>query len=58
LQNKENAIEKFHTLLEKALKPIRKRKPTQPTYASKLRRLDHKKLLSKKKENRKGPGFE
>lgn len=58
LQNKENAIEKFYTLLEKALRPVRKRKPTQPTYASKLRRLDHKKLLSKKKENRKGPGFE
>ena len=58
LQNKENAIEKFYTLIEKALKPVRKRKPTLPTYASKLRRLDHKKLLSKKKENRKEPGFE
>ena len=58
LQNKENALEKFYTLLEKALLPVRKRKPTKPSYASKLRRLDHKKLLSRKKENRKSPGFE
>lgn len=58
LQNKESAIEKFYSMLEKALLPVRKRKPTKPSYASKLRRLDHKKLLSKKKENRKSPGFE
>ena len=58
LQNKELAIEKFYTLVETALKPVRKRKPTKPSYASKMLRLEHKKLLSKKKANRKNLGFE
>jgi len=58
LQNKELAIEKFYDLIEKALKPVRKRKPTKPSYASKMLRLEHKKLLSKKKANRKNLGFE
>lgn len=58
LQNKELAIEKFYTLIETALKPVRKRKPTKPSYASKMRRLEHKKLLSKKKANRKNLGFD
>jgi ribosome-associated protein len=57
LQNKELAIEKFYDLIEKALKPVRKRKPTRPSYASKMLRLEHKKLLSKKKANRKNLGF-
>jgi ribosome-associated protein len=58
LQNKEAAIEKFYTLVETALKPVRKRKPTKPSYASKMLRLEHKKLLSKKKADRKNLGFE
>ena len=58
LQNKASAIEKFYTLVEKALLPVRKRRPTKPSYASKLRRLEHKKLLSKKKANRKNLGLE
>jgi len=58
LQNKEVAIEKFYSLIETALKPVRKRKPTKPSYASKMRRLEHKKLLSKKKANRKNLGFD
>lgn len=58
LQNKTSAIEKFYTLLEKALQPVRQRRPTKPSYASKLLRLEHKKLLSKKKANRKNFGFE
>jgi len=58
LQNKELAIEKFYTLIETALKPVRKRKPTKPSYASIMRRLEHKKLLSKKKANRKNLGFD
>jgi ribosome-associated protein len=58
LQNKESAIEKFYLLIEKALKPIRKRKPTKPSFASKLRRLEHKKLLSIKKSNRKSSDLE
>ena len=58
LQNKESAIEKFYTMVETALKPVRKRKPTKPSYASKMLRLEHKKLLSRKKANRKNSGFE
>ena len=58
LQNKELAIERFYTLIETALKPVRKRKPTKPSFASKMLRLEHKKLLSKKKANRKNLGFE
>ena len=58
LQNKVSAIEKFYSMVEKALQPVRKRKPTKPSYASKLRRLEHKKLLSKKKANRKNLGLE
>jgi ribosome-associated protein len=58
LQNKASAIEKFYSLVEKALLPVRKRKHTKPSYASTLRRLEHKKLLSKKKANRKNSGLE
>jgi ribosome-associated protein len=58
LQNKEQAIEKFYELVEKALLPVRKRKPTKPSYASKMLRLEHKRLLSKKKADRKNLGFE
>ena len=58
LQNKEAAIEKFYELIEKALRPVRKRKLTKPSFASTLRRLEHKKLLSKKKANRKNLGLE
>lgn len=58
LQNKETVIERFYTLLEESLKPVKKRKPTKPSLASKIRRLDHKKMLSKKKRDRKDFGFE
>jgi ribosome-associated protein len=58
LQNKEIAIERFYSLLEESLKPIKKRKATKPSLASKLRRLEHKKLHSKKKNDRKDFGFE
>ncbi|MDP4289876.1 MAG: alternative ribosome rescue aminoacyl-tRNA hydrolase ArfB [Bacteroidota bacterium] len=52
LKNKEIAIERFFALLEDALQPITIRKPTMPTYASQLRRLEHKKLRAIKKANR------
>ena len=58
LKNKELAIERFYSLVEKALRPVQIRKPTKPSYASKLRRLEHKKLVSKKKSNRKSLGPE
>ncbi len=58
LQNKEIAIERFYSLLEESLKPVKKRRATKPSLASKMRRLDHKKMLSKKKNDRKGFDFE
>lgn len=58
LQNKEMVIDRFYMLLEESLKPIKKRRATKPSLASKMRRLDHKKMLSKKKNNRKGFEFE
>jgi ribosome-associated protein len=55
LKNKEDAIEKFFGLLDKALKPRRKRLATRPSGASVLKRLDFKKQLSQKKNLRKKP---
>lgn len=53
LKNKEKALEKFFLLLEKALKPVKKRKPTKPTEASKEKRLMEKHIQSEKKSGRK-----
>lgn len=55
LRNKEKVIEKFFTLIEKALTPVKKRIKTSPTKSSKLKRLEGKKLLARKKQNRKKP---
>ena len=57
LKNKENTIEKFYTLLKKALTPRKKRKPTRPTKASKAKRLDEKRIVSEKKMTRKNVDF-
>ncbi|MGM0530084.1 MAG: alternative ribosome rescue aminoacyl-tRNA hydrolase ArfB [Bacteroidota bacterium] len=55
VQNKEEAIEKFYSMMEKALKKPKKRKPTKPTRASKKKRLEEKKKHSEKKAKRKPP---
>lgn len=55
--NKDKAIEKFYTLISKALTPAKKRKKTAPTHASKMKRLEEKQLKSKKKSLRK-PDFD
>ncbi|MBN2172542.1 MAG: aminoacyl-tRNA hydrolase [Bacteroidales bacterium] len=55
LKNRENAIEKFLTTLENALKPQKKRKPTKPTRASQEKRLEKKKKKSEMKDLRKPP---
>ena len=52
LDNKEKATEKLHQLVEKALVIPKSRKKTKPTKASNLKRLDHKKIQSEKKDNR------
>lgn len=55
VKNKEIAIEKFYSTLEKALKKRKKRKPTKPTKAAKEKRLQKKKKRSDIKSKRKPP---
>jgi ribosome-associated protein len=54
LKNKEKAIEKFYSILTRALTQRKKRKPTKPSQASKEERLETKRKLAEKKERRKG----
>lgn len=54
-KNKEKATQKFFELIEKALTRPRKRKKTQPTVASRLKRLENKKKQGQKKIFRKPP---
>jgi ribosome-associated protein len=53
LANKEKVIDKFYTILLKALTPIKKRKPTKPSKTSKEKRLVGKKINAEKKSLRK-----
>jgi ribosome-associated protein len=53
LKNKENVIEKFYVLIQKALTPRKKRHQTKPTKASVERRLESKRVQSTIKVNRK-----
>lgn len=53
LQNRETAIEKLHTLVGQALKPVKTRRSTRPTRASREKRLDFKKRVGEKKRFRK-----
>ena len=55
LGNKQKTIERFFMLIEKALTIYPKRIKTKPTVASKLKRLDGKKINSLKKQLRKPP---
>lgn len=55
LKNKENTIEKFYALIIKALTPVKPRRRTRPTAASKLKRLTEKKKRGEKKSLRKPP---
>jgi ribosome-associated protein len=52
LKNKEEALSKFYQIISKALQPSKPRKATRPTFASVQTRLETKKLLSEKKEQR------
>lgn len=53
LQNKQECIEKFYSLLEKSLKKEKRRKATKPTKASMEKRIQKKKIISEKKSLRK-----
>jgi ribosome-associated protein len=55
IKNKEHVIERFYLLIDKALKPIKRRKPTTPTQASKQKRMENKKKLGEKKKLRGSP---
>jgi ribosome-associated protein len=49
LKNKDEAFGKLFRLFEKTLTPRKKRKPTQPTLASKQKRVESKKIVGEKK---------
>ncbi|MBI2279453.1 MAG: aminoacyl-tRNA hydrolase [Bacteroidetes bacterium] len=52
LKNKEIVVERLINLLETALKPVKKRKPSKPSKSSIRKRLENKKKLSDKKDTR------
>lgn len=52
-ENRQRAVDKFIALLQKALKPRKKRIATKPTAAARLERLRAKKIRSEKKKMRK-----
>ncbi len=56
LTNKAIVIEKFYALLTRALTLRKKRKPTRPSKAAREKRLEDKRILSQKKEQRTKPG--
>ena len=56
-QNKKILIQKFKELLEQTLKKTKKRKSTQPTKKSKLKRLESKAKQAEKKSLRQKPEY-
>lgn len=52
LTNKEAAINRFYNMLALAVTPVKKRKPTKRTKTSVVKRLENKKHLSAKKQDR------
>ncbi len=51
-QNRASAVSRLQTLVTKALQVPKKRRPTRPTRASKLRRIEFKKIRSRVKAGR------
>ncbi len=56
-RNKDKTKTLFFQLIETALTPPKKRIKTKPTKASRIKRMENKKLLAEKKARRKPPGF-
>lgn len=52
LVNKEDAIRKLYELIEKALRPVKRRKSTRPTRSSVEKRLTGKRIKADIKQNR------
>ncbi len=57
-QNREETVSRFRELLGRALTPVKRRKPTRPSKASKEKRLDQKRRQSERKARRRSPGRE
>ena len=55
LRNREKVLALFFQLIEKALTPAKKRLKTKPTIASRIKRMEGKKLQSEKKNRRRSP---
>ncbi len=55
-QNREEALGRFRDLVARALTPVKRRKPTRPTRASKEKRLNQKRRRSERKADRRAPG--
>ncbi len=51
--NKEMVLLQFFSLIENALRPTKKRRPTKPTFGSVQKRLNSKKHLAELKKSRK-----
>ncbi len=56
-QNRALAISHLQLLVSRALQVPKKRRPTRPTYSSKLKRLESKKIHSRVKAGRTGAYF-
>jgi ribosome-associated protein len=52
LKNRETVLEKFYSLIRKALTPRKKRKPTKPSPEAREKRLENKRIRAAKKEQR------
>ena len=54
-QNKEEVIRRLRELVAKALTPKKKRRPTRVSRSQKMKRLDEKRIIGERKQNRKAP---
>ncbi len=52
IQNRELVVARFQELIAQALHVPKKRRPTRPTYGSREKRLQTKKIISERKQSR------
>ncbi len=52
IQNRELVVARFQELITQALHVPKKRRPTRPTYGSREKRLQTKKIISERKQSR------
>lgn len=57
-QNRDLVVARFQAMIAEALHVPKKRRPTKPTYGSKLKRLESKKIISERKQSRKNNNFD